>query len=180
VNSNGVFEAFQARRVCTEEATDTAEPQCASEEEIVQEPDASASASRVDDVSAEVIETAVVPTASADAGPRFDEERYAADVREEAIRFATIATARALRSALRDATVLTHYVDDALRACGRPVSAAVRLHPGDAIAYRPQRGVRIAADASLDRGAIAVDFPDGTVGATVDERAALLVRAACA
>ena len=180
MDSSGAFEAFQARRVYIEKVTDTAEPQCASEEKLVQEPDASASASRVDDTDVEAIETAVSPTAPADAGSRFDEERYAVDMREEAIRFATIATARALRSALRDATVLTQYVDDALRACGRPVSSAVRLHPDDAIAYRPQRGVRIVADVSLDRGAIAVDFPDGVVGATVDERAALLVRAACA
>lgn len=178
MSSSGAFEAFQPRRVHIAEPIAAVEPERAAEEPA-QKPDAPASTFESGDADAGVFETAVAPTALANAEPGFDEERYAADVREEAIRFATIATARALRSALRDAMILTHYVDDALRACGRPVHAAVRLHPDDAIVYRPQRGVRIVADPSLVRGALAVDYPDGTVGATVDERAALLVRAAC-
>ncbi|MBV8172179.1 MAG: hypothetical protein JO219_09660 [Candidatus Eremiobacteraeota bacterium] len=108
-------------------------------------------------------------------------ERFEAAVREEAIRFATIATARALRCALRDADgAVTRYVDDALRACGRLLRASVRLHPADAHAYRPQRGVDVAPDALLARGTIAIDIGGGEVAATIEERAELLVRAACA
>ena len=99
-------------------------------------------------------------------------------IREEAIRFASIATARALRTALLDSAALTHYVDDALRACGRPAPPVVRLHPSDAHAYRPQRDVEIAADVSCDRGEIRIAVAGGEIGATIEERAELLVRAA--
>jgi flagellar biosynthesis/type III secretory pathway protein FliH len=108
-----------------------------------------------------------------------DAEEHAAAVRDEAIRFATIAAARALRTALaHDAAALTRYVDDALRACGRVVHSRVRLHPADAALYRPRRDVEIVADASAARGDVSVETDAGTVGATIEDRAALLVRAA--
>jgi hypothetical protein len=108
----------------------------------------------------------------------YTEEQLAEAVREEAIRFASIATARALRVALLDAAALTGYVDDALRACGRIVHPIVHLHPADARAYRPQRDVEIVADPELERGEIAVAIGGGSIGATIEERAELLVRAA--
>jgi hypothetical protein len=109
----------------------------------------------------------------------YDDEERAAALREEAIRFASIATARALRTTLaQDAAALTCYVDDALRACGRVVRARVRLHPVDAALYRPRSDVEIIADASSARGEVTVETDTGTLGATIEERAALLARAA--
>lgn len=116
------------------------------------------------------------PGASCERG---DEAERAAELRDEAIRFASIATARALRTALaHDAAALTRYVDDALQACGRVTSARVRLHPADAALYRPRRGVEIIADAAAQRGDVAVEGDTGIVSATIEERAGLLVRAA--
>lgn len=108
-----------------------------------------------------------------------DEEERAAGLRDEAIRFASIATARALRTTLaRDAGALTRYVDDALQACGRVTRARVRLHPADAALYRPRRDVEIIADASASRGDVVIETDAGIVSATIEERAALLARAA--
>jgi hypothetical protein len=108
-----------------------------------------------------------------------DEAERAAALRDEAIRFASIATARALRTTLaHDAAALTRYVDDALRACGRITRARIRLHPADAQLYRPRRDVEVIADASAARGQVAVETDTGTVSATIEERAALLARAA--
>jgi hypothetical protein len=108
-----------------------------------------------------------------------DEEERAACLCDEAIRFASIATARALRTTLaHDATALTRYVDDALRACGRITRARVRLHPADAKLYRPRRDVEVIADASAARGQVAVETDTGSVSATIEERASLLARAA--
>jgi flagellar biosynthesis/type III secretory pathway protein FliH len=108
----------------------------------------------------------------------YDEERFEAAVREEAIRFASIAAARALRVALVDEATLDKYVDDALRACGRGGRATVRLHPRDALVYRPCRGLEVVSDDSCEAGQVLIELPTGSLGATVDERAALLVGAA--
>ncbi len=108
-----------------------------------------------------------------------DEEEAHVALREEAIRFAAIACARALRKAVAaDADELTRYVDEALRACGRVGRAAIHLHPEDAIAFRPSREADVVADASLARGAVSVTTDAGTLGATIEERALLLARAA--
>jgi len=107
------------------------------------------------------------------------EEERLAQIREEAIRFASIATARALRSALtNDALALTRYVDDALRACGRFDRATVRLHPADVGHYRPRSDVEVVADASSIRGEVIVETDAGSVRAVIEDRAALLARAA--
>jgi len=111
-----------------------------------------------------------------DAG--FSGEAFAAAVRDEAIRFAAIAVARALRERLRDPDVLTAYVDSALRACGRAQRQVVRLHPHDANAYRAQRGVEVIADAGCARGEVRIEARGGEVGATIEECAELLARAA--
>lgn len=108
-----------------------------------------------------------------------DDEERAAAVREDAIRFAAIATARALRVALAaDAGALTRYVDDALQACGRVARPRVRLHPADAASYRPRSDVDIVADPSSARGEVIVETEVGAVHATIENRAALLARAA--
>jgi hypothetical protein len=108
----------------------------------------------------------------------FDEERFAAAVREEAIRFAAIAVARALREHLRDAIALTVYVDDALRACGRAERHIVRLHPSDAAAYRAQQGVDVIADPGRARGEVSIAAGGGEISATIEDRAEILARAA--
>jgi hypothetical protein len=107
-----------------------------------------------------------------------EEERHAA-LREAAIRFAAIACARALRKAVAaDADELTRYVDEALRACGRVSRSVIRLHPDDAAVFRPSREADVVADASLARGAVTVLTDAGSLGATIEERALLLARAA--
>ena len=108
----------------------------------------------------------------------YDEERFRAAVREEAIRFASIAAARALRVALVDEAAIAKYVDDALRACGHGGRATVRLHPRDARVYRSTHDVDVVGDDSCEVGQVVIELPTGSFGATVDERAALLVRAA--
>ena len=108
-----------------------------------------------------------------------DGEERLAHVREEAIRIAAVATARALRTALaHDASALTQYVDDALRACGRLVRAKVALHPADVVRYRPRRDVDVFADESSDQGDVAVETDAGSVRASIEQRAALLARRA--
>jgi len=108
-----------------------------------------------------------------------DSEERDAIMRDEAIRFAAIACSRALRESLtHDSASLTRYVDDALRACGRVYHPAVRLHPEEAACYRPQRDVDVVADAALMRGEVIVETETGAIGATIEERAVLLVRAA--
>jgi len=110
---------------------------------------------------------------------RDDEEERLAQIREEAIRFAAIATSRALRSALEnDAVALTKYVDDALRACGRFGRARVRLHPADVSHYRPRSDVEVVADDTCACGEVVVETEAGSVRGVIDDRAALLARAA--
>jgi hypothetical protein len=145
---------------------------------VVSENDVAPNQDSSEDVSfEEEVEPAETPPAAA-RDPN-DEEERAASLRDEAIRFASIATARALRTTLaHDAAALTRYVDDALHACGRVTRARVRLHPADAQLYRPRRDVEVIADTSAMRGQVAVETDTGTVGATIEERAALLARAA--
>ena len=110
---------------------------------------------------------------------RDDEEDRFAQIREEAIRFASIATARALRTALADdAAALTKYVDDALRACGRFGRASVRLHPADVSNYRPRSDVEVVADHTSARGEVVVETEAGRAHAVIEDCAALLARSA--
>jgi len=108
-----------------------------------------------------------------------DVYEQAAELRAEAARFAAMACARALRSALAEnPETITRFVDDALRACGRIARASARLHPEDAAAFRPQRDVEVTADATLERGEVVVETDGGSVAATLDQRAMLLARSA--
>ena len=100
-------------------------------------------------------------------------------LRAEATRFAAIACARALRvSLVENPATIAQFVDDALRACGRVARARLRLHPTDAAAYRPRRDVDVSADAHLERGEIVIETDSGSVGATLEQRALLLAKAA--
>lgn len=111
--------------------------------------------------------------------PAIDEHAQLELLRSEATRFAAIACARALRVSLaEDPARIVHFVDDALRACGRTDHRRVRLAPLDAAAYRPQRDVDVTIDVMLERGEVAVDTGYGEIRATLEQRAQLLVKAA--
>jgi len=107
-----------------------------------------------------------------------DAHARAAELRNEATRFAAMACARALRTALaEDPETIARFVDDAMRACGRFAQVSVRLNPEDAAAFHPRRDLDVTADAMLERGQVVVETDGGSVAATLDERAMLLARA---
>jgi len=97
--------------------------------------------------------------------------------RGEAIRLACIATGRILRHALVvDPKIIARFVDDALAAaCDE--AATARVNPAHLPALADQ-GMRCIADERLGFGEVVVDLPAGSIGATVEERAELIVRAA--
>jgi hypothetical protein len=102
-----------------------------------------------------------------------------ATLRLEAARFAGIACARAMRRSLAHyPRLIDQFVDDALRACGRPRSAVVRLHPKDAKHSSARTGVDIVADDALQPGACEVDVAEGKLGASIEQRAVTLAMAA--
>jgi hypothetical protein len=100
-------------------------------------------------------------------------------LRAEAARFAAVACARAMRRSLAHyPRLIERFVDDALRACGRPKQAVLRLHPEDVAHAKAQDGIEIIADARIERGACEVKTKDGRLGATIEQRAILLSMAA--
>ena len=106
------------------------------------------------------------------------EERYAALIRERAIELAGAACAQALHAAIaRNPLFVARFVDDAIEAAGRSSARRVRLSPADAAACGGRIAVDIIADDTMARGEVAVECANGTVGATIDRRAELLVRA---
>ncbi|MBC5806592.1 MAG: FliH/SctL family protein [Candidatus Eremiobacter antarcticus] len=100
-----------------------------------------------------------------------------AEIRNEAVRLASIACGKAVRRGLLvDPGLLARFVDEAL-SDAQGDDSVVRLNPNDAgIAAR--RGYDIIADQSVAPGEFAIDTPSGTIGGTIEERAALLVLAA--
>jgi flagellar biosynthesis/type III secretory pathway protein FliH len=74
--------------------------------------------------------------------------------------------------------LIDRFVDDALRACGRPRRAIVRVNPGDAKNVTPRDGVEIVADEAVEPGACSVDTPAGRLGASVEQRAMRLAQSA--
>jgi hypothetical protein len=116
------------------------------------------------------------------AAPAFTRDFTDADatrVRAAAIELAASACARALRYAVdRNPRLLARFVDDALRAAGSPSSAIVRIACSAASAGAATIEHDFVADPSLSPGDVFVDCADGTLGATVEERAERLVRAA--
>src|SRR5450755_509343 len=102
-------------------------------------------------------------------------------IRTAAIELAAVACARALRYALdRNPRLLARFVDDALRAAGAPMRAIVRVAPTQTSVLADACAHEIVADPALSLGDVFIDCAAGTLGATVDERAALLVRALAA
>ncbi len=96
-----------------------------------------------------------------------------------AIRLAGEACARALKQAIaKNPLFVARFVGDALTAAGLPADATVRLCALDAPVCRAGVAAAIEVDDSLGRGDVIVAACDGTLRAVLDERAALLVRAA--
>jgi len=112
---------------------------------------------------------------SARVGAESDENR----IRAAAVDLAAAACARALRYAVdRNPRLLARFVDDALRAAGSPKSATVRVAPPTAIAAAATMKYDVVADSTLSPGDVFIDCDAGELGATIEERAARLVRAA--
>jgi hypothetical protein len=106
------------------------------------------------------------------------EARTAASVRERAIKIAGEACARALREAIaRNPLFVARFVDDAIDAAGRGSGKTVRLSPVDAAACRGRVAVSVVADEGVAPGEVVVETTHGTVAATIDQRAQVLVRA---
>jgi hypothetical protein len=107
--------------------------------------------------------------------PETDEAR----IRALAIDLAATACARALHYAIdRNPRLVARFVDDALRAAGSPRSAVIRVAPAVTVIGVESKQHDFVADPSLAAGDVFIDCAAGTVGATVEERAALLVRGA--
>jgi hypothetical protein len=102
----------------------------------------------------------------------------AARIRAAAIRFAAEACARALHYAVdRNPHLVARFVDEALRAAGSPHNAVVRVAPAATSVGVASKEHDFVADSSLEVGDVFIDNAGGTLGATLEERAELLVRA---
>jgi Flagellar assembly protein FliH len=98
-------------------------------------------------------------------------------IRNEAVRLAAIACGRALRHAvMMHPAVIARFVDDAIEAAGHP-HARIRLHP-DSVATIVVPDHELIADERLSPGDVMVECDGTSVGATLIERASLLVSAA--
>lgn len=112
---------------------------------------------------------------------RCEREMDAGLVRAAAISVAASACARALRYAIdRNPRLIARFVDDALAAAGVLSGVTtVRVAAGSAAHVTPDRSpAAITEDAALNPGDVFVISDHGVVGATLEERAHLLVRAA--
>jgi D-alanyl-D-alanine carboxypeptidase len=102
----------------------------------------------------------------------------AACIRAEAIRLAAQACARALHYAVdRNPRLVARFVDEALRAAGSPHNAVVRVASAATSVGVASKEHDFVADSSLELGDVFIDSATGTLGATLEERAELLVRA---
>src|SRR5579872_686275 len=101
-------------------------------------------------------------------------------IRAAAISLAAAACARALRYAIdRNPRLIVRFVDEALAAAGVAARrAAIRMAPDCIAAFDPERAHAVTADEGLEPGAVFIDTPAGAIGARLEERAELLVRAA--
>jgi hypothetical protein len=112
---------------------------------------------------------------------RAEAESCAADaaiIRATAIRIAAAACARALGYAVdRNPRLVARFVEEALRAAGGPHNAVVRVAQAVTTVGSEAREHDFVADPSLAPGDVFVDCAAGTIGATLRERADILVRA---
>lgn len=111
--------------------------------------------------------------------PLCDEERCAGFIRERAIKLAGEACARALREAIaRNPLFVARFVDAAIEAGGRAACKRVRLPAADAASCSGGIALDVVTDERLATGDVVVETTGGTIEATIDRRALLLVRAA--
>ena|GEM_PF-3763977 len=97
-------------------------------------------------------------------------------VRTRAIELAIAATARALRAAAAaDPKVIASFVDDAAAAAGDCAMERCRLNPEDVRCVEPA-GRRVVGDPSIGPGGVMLEADGVRIGASVEERAELLVR----
>ena len=177
--AQGAFEPLRPRRVCITEqpAVDVAP---FSHEPHVREPDRPSS--DVPDATATFSNDALSVSQQASAaalGSSCDSSMCVATLRKLAIALAAKACARALHEAIaRNPLFVVRFVDDALRAAGFEDSATVRLCAVDASACAYRLRGDVIADATLARGEVIVELAGGSIGASIEERAAGLVRAA--
>ena len=100
-------------------------------------------------------------------------------MRERAIEIAGAACARALHEAIaRNRLFVARFVDDAIAAAGPSTVHRVRLSPKDAAVCGGRSCVDVVADATVASGEVIVESPAGAVRSTIEERCAVLARAA--
>ncbi|MDQ6767992.1 MAG: hypothetical protein M3Z41_09325 [Candidatus Eremiobacteraeota bacterium] len=100
------------------------------------------------------------------------------EIRNTAVRLAAIACGRALQHAVMvHPGIIAAFVDDALTASGYPQLARIRVHP-DSIEQLAATRYDCVGDDSLAAGDVVVECDDLNLGASLLERAALLVASA--
>jgi len=103
---------------------------------------------------------------------------HAFEIRNEAVRLASIACGRALRHAvLLHPQIIAAFVDDALRTTGGRTTHRILVHEG-LISYVDQHHRFVEGNADLSPGDLVIDVDGGSVGADLEARAELLVAAA--
>ena len=108
-----------------------------------------------------------------------DADAYDESVRALAIRLAGEACARALHQAIaRNPLFVARFVDDALRAAGGQNGARARVRHEAAAACANRVRCDLASDDALAPGEVVVETASGSVRATLEDRAQILVRAA--
>jgi hypothetical protein len=173
------FVPFAPRRL--QSASDSASIATAADHQDVEQEAHFANRAAVGALEAVESETAIAGESSRAADPSITHvcaDADAACVRAAAIRFAAEACARALHYAVdRNPHLVARFVDDALRAAGSPRNAVVRVAPAATTVGSALMQHDFVADTSLDLGDVFIDSANGTLGATLEERAELLVRA---
>jgi hypothetical protein len=136
---------------------------------------ANSSLEEIQALSVPTIETTAFSPAQSDIPVHVCNHR--SQIRSEAIRLAVVACGRALRRAvLVHPRVIAAFVDDAFEAAGRPEHARVRVHGALIQLLNAPQCDRIADD-EMEKGDVVIECDGTTVGATIEERAELLVRA---
>ena len=103
---------------------------------------------------------------------------HAFEIRNEAVRLASIACGRALRHAvLLHPQIIAAFVDDALRISGGRTIKRILVHER-LVSYVDQHHRSVEGNADLSPGDLVIDVDDGSIGADLETRAELLVAAA--
>jgi flagellar assembly protein FliH len=108
-----------------------------------------------------------------------DHDTCFVEMRQRIIALAAEACARALKCAVaRNPLFVARFVDEALTKMGSAEEVSAVLHADDASACAQIIACEVKADGSLERGTVIVRAAGSSIGATLEERADLLVRAA--